>query len=309
MQVVARTQLPGEFRILPLAFELGVPPSKVKKHLRVALGDTVQQGQTVAKRVKSPISGMVTAIGGGRMLIEAQPTPFELRAHIPGQVTAILRDYGVVVETNGALIQGTWGTGEENVGVIKCLIESPDEILGADLVDPASQGSILIAGAGMDLQVLQRAIELQVRGIVTGGLAPELIPEAQAAPFPVIATEGVGTIPMSPPVFQLLTSHDGREAAISGRFKPRWGIVRPEIIIPLPAESVPGDAAPPGSPLAVGDRVRIIRDPYLGAVGKITKLPGDVRSTETGARVQGAEIDMGQASPVFVPLANLEILR
>ena len=114
-QVVARANLPGDFRIVPVARPLGVPTSQVERHMRVSLGDEVQRGQLIAKRgrlfaytVKSPLDGMVTASGGGRVLIEASPTPFDLRAYIYGTVSNMIQHYGVIIETPGAVIQGVW---------------------------------------------------------------------------------------------------------------------------------------------------------------------------------------------------------
>jgi hypothetical protein len=315
-QVVARADLPGEFRILPVARLLDVPASGVKRYMRVNLGDEVQRGQIIAKRgrlfaftVKSPIDGIVAASGGGRLLIEASPTPFDLRAYIPGTVSNVLQYYGVVIETPGAVIQGAWGVGGESLGVLKCMVDNPDELLEAEAIDPSCHGTILVGGIGLSDAALERAEELQVRGIVVGGLPPELVSRVEDVPFPTIATEGIGKVPMSKPIFRLLRTHDGREASISGRAQPRWGIVRPEIVIPLPAESVPPAQTQPGTPLKVGARVRLVRSPHMGAVGTVVALPAHARRLETGARVHGAEVDMGQDTRVFAPLANLEVLR
>nr|HID15105.1 hypothetical protein [Anaerolineae bacterium] len=315
-QVVARANMPGDFRILPVARLLGIPASQVKRYLRVNLGDEVQQGQAVAARrgllarsVRSPIDGVMTASGGGRILIEAQPTLFELRAYIYGTVSSVLEHHGVVIETTGAVIQGVWGAGGESLGVLKCMVKSPDEPLRAKTIDPSCHGTILVGGASLKEAVLERAQELQVRGLVTGGLPPELVSWVERLPFPIVVTEGIGAIPMSTPIFRLLATNDGREASISGRVQPRWGIVRPEIVIPLPAETLPPAQTQPGMPLTVGARVRVVRAPYIGAVGTVTALPAHARRIETGARVRGAEVDLGQRAPVFVPLANLEILR
>jgi hypothetical protein len=315
-QVVARANVPSDFRILPVARLLDVPVSRVKRYLRVDLDDEVQRGQVIAKRgglfasaVKSPIDGVVTAGGGGRILIRAHPTPFDLRAYIYGTVRNVLQDYGVVIETPGAVIQGVWGTGGESLGVLKCTVESPDELLQAEAIDPSCHGMILVGGAGLGGAALERAQELQVRGIVVGGLPPELVFRAERLPLPLIVTEGIGEVPMSTPIFRLLTENDGREASISGRVQPRWDIVRPEIVIPLPAETVPSDQMQPGTALTVGARVRLVRAPYMGAVGTIVALPAHARRIGTGARVRGAEVDLGQEAPVFAPLANLEVLR
>ena len=316
MQIVAHTHLPGDFRILPVARLLDIPASQVKKCMIVKLGDEVHQGQIIAKRgrlsprtVKSPIDGAITSSGAGRILIETEPTLFELSAYIPGTVSEIVDNYGLAIETTGAVIQGVWGAGGENLGVLKCLVEGPDKPLRADTIDPSCHGAILVGGFGLDTTVLERAQELQVRGIVTGGLPFELISQVEQLPFPVVVTEGIGTVPMSTPIFRLLTTNDGREASISGVVQPRWGIVRPEVIIPLPAETLPPDRTQPGAPLTVGTRVRVVRAPHMSAVGTIMALPTYARSIDTGARVRGAEVDVGQKTPIFVPLANLEVLR
>jgi hypothetical protein len=312
-QVVARADLPGDFRVLSVAHELGVPPSKISRYMQVKVGDGVRRGQIIARKrgrlVKSPIAGVLASSGGGRALVEAPPTPFELRAYIRGTVTNVLRNRGAVIETTGTVVQGAWGTGGESFGVLKRLVKSPDKSLRARDIDPSSHGTIVIGGSELNEAVLERAQELQIRGIVTGGLRPELIPLVKRSPIPIVATEGIGSVPMSAPIFQLLTTNDGREASISGRVKPRWGVVRPEIVITLPAESLPSAQAQPGTPLTAGARVRVVRPPYLGQVGTVVTLVGHPRHIETDARVRGAIIDREQEDPVFIPLVNLEVLR
>jgi hypothetical protein len=60
----------------------------------------------------------------------------------------------------------------------------------------------------------------------------------------------------------------------------------------------------------VGARVRVVRPPYLGAVGVIEEMVAKTRRVESGARVYGAEVKLGAAAEtVFVPYANLELLR
>lgn len=312
-QVVARANLPGDFRVLSVARELGVSPTKIKQYMQVKVGDGVRRGQVIVKKrnrlVKSPIAGVLASSGSGRVLVETPPTPFELRAYINGTVTNVLPNRGVVIETTGAVIQGVWGIGGESFGVLKRLVKSPDKPIRAKDIDPSCHGTIVIGGSEINEAVLERAQELQIRGIVTGGLSPELIPLVKRSPIPIVATEGIGAIPMSEPVFQLLTTNDGREASISGRVRPRWGVVRPEIVITLPAESLPSSQAQPGTPLTIGARVRVVRAPYLGQVGTVVTLVDHPRHIETDARVHGALIDLEQGEPVFVPLVNLEVLR
>jgi hypothetical protein len=316
MQVVAHADVLDGFRIVPAARLLGVPVSRLARCMRVNLDDEVQRDQIIAKRrglmgrsVKSPIDGTLRAMVGGRILIEGQPTAVELRAYVYGTVTNVIAQSGVVIETIGAVIQGVWGTGGDSLGVLKCLVKGPDELLEGKAIDPSCQGAILIGGAGLGETVFKQAQGLQLRGIVVGGLAPDMISQVEESPFPVVVTEGIGTVPMSKPIFRLLTTHEGREASISGRVQSRWNVVRPEIIIPMPAEALPTTQAKPGTPLTVGTQVRIVRAPHMGSVGKVVALPDHARRIGTGARVHGAEVDVGQRAPIFVPLANLEVLR
>jgi hypothetical protein len=125
----------------------------------------------------------------------------------------------------------------------------------------------------------------------------------------VIVTEAIGYVPMSAPIYDLLASYDGREASISGITRPRWGVERPEIVVPLPAEETPsGQNVEAGQPLEIGSHVRVIRGPELGATGTVMALPSHGRRLETGGRVQVAEVDVGRELPLSVPLLNLETL-
>lgn len=315
-QVVGRTGLPSDFRIVPVGRLLDIPPSRVKRCLTIDLGDEVRQGQVIAKQrrllgrsARSPIDGMVTASGGGRILIEASPTPFELRAYISGTVSNVMGDRGVVVETKGAVIEGAWGTGGESVGVLNSMVRSPDRPLRGQAINPSCHGTILIGGSNLNERGLERAQEIEIAGIVTGGLPPELLPLVGELDFPVIATEGIGGIPMARPIFELLNTHEGREASLNGRARRHWDSVRPEIVIPLPAEEVPSTQSQPGTPLTVGAQVRAVRAPFAGAVGTVVDLPDYDHRIETGARIACAEVDLDQEGAVFIPLVNLEILR
>jgi hypothetical protein len=320
MQIVARTNLLGDFRIVPVARLLDVSASQIKPHLRVKPGDQVKRGQVIARRgrisvrtIKSPIDGVVTASGNGRVLIETSPTLFELPAYISGTVTHVLEPHGLVIETTGAVIQGVWGAGGgpsgETVGVLRCMVANPQELLRTIDVDISCRGMILVGGAGLTDPVIEQAEELQVQGIIVGGLAPELIPRVEKLPFPVIVTEGIGAAAMSEPVSQLLTTHDGREASISAHTQPRWPLMRPEIIIPLFAETLPPSQSQLGAPLTVGVRVRVVRAPYMGVIGTVRAIPAHPHRTDIGAKVYGVQVDVGEEMPVFMPVTNLEVLR
>lgn len=155
---------------------------------------------------------------------------------------------------------------------------------------------------------MQQAIQVKVRGIISGSLDASLLEAARHAPFPILLTEGLGRIHMSPPIFKLLKTQGGREIAMSASTRSRWGVVRPEVVVPLPSDSRI-EAPAFGLPLAVGVRVRIVRGARQGEAGTVAAIPARPQVLESGARVRGAEIDLGDDGKTFVPFANLEILR
>jgi hypothetical protein len=249
-------------------------------------------------------------VGNGRVLLEVEPELIEVRAFLKGTVTAVTPGQGVVIEAAGAVVQGTWGCGGEAFGVLRVVADRPDEPLKARVIDVACHGAIVIGGAWIDAAALQQAMQLQVRGLIAGSMDGELRAQAEAAPFPIILTEGFGCVPMAELVFQLLRGQTGREASISADTRTRFGVTRPEVLIPLPTESRPSPPPPPGAPLTAGARVRVVRPPYFGAVGVVAAVPEKSQRLDSGARVYGAEVDLGgNTGTVFVPYVNLELLR
>jgi len=317
-EVIAHAETYDKLYVLPVTRRLGVQPGQLSKYLSISKGDAVRKGQAITKRrglagkaLHSPVEGVVKGGAGGRVLIEANPRSIDLIAHIPGVVTRVIENYGVEIEAQGALIEGVWGAGGEALGVIHRASHDRADVLDDDALDASCHGAILIGGAGLEPGVLDLARELQVRGFVLGSLAPEMISEVSESLIPVIVTEGIGTVPMSEPLFRLLTTHHGREASINARSQSRWDIVRPEVFIPLPADTIPVDTQADGAiPLTIGTQVRLLRAPHLGVVGNVTSLPQLPRRIETGARMRGAEVKVdSMETPIFVPLANLEIIR
>lgn len=326
IQVIGRATAPAGFRIVNAARDLGVPASAVPKYLKVKPGQTVKKGDVLAelkgvaalmallfstssRPCRSPLDGTVTDSGGGRILIEAFPREVELRANLYGVVARVIPGWGAAIRVSGALIQGVWGNDQESHGVLKLVVKGRTRPIRARSIDASCHGAILIGGNRVDIAALEKAAELQIRGVITGGILPGALLAAKEAPFPVIVTEGIGTYPMCSRIYRLLAGNDGREVTLDAQFQSRWGAARPEIIIPLPAEPESEEGQPLEEPLTRGDTVRVIRDPHLGLVGTVKAFPAWVRTT-TGAQLPAAKVEPdGDDEVVLVPLANLEILR
>ena len=133
-----------------------------------------------------------------------------------------------------------------------------------------------------------------------------MIPLLEKVDFPVVATEGIGSFPMSKAMFDLLRSLDARDAAVSGRVQERRGTERPYVAVPMPAQT--GVPVNPEAPIVVGSRVRVLRGPYTGVSGMVLDIPRGMLQIETGARLPGVQVDLGGKEVAFVPFVNLERL-
>jgi hypothetical protein len=317
IDVVARASLGGELHVVDVGRTLSVKSEDLDKYLLKRVGDTVEDEEAIAARggriplrrvCRSPVAGRIVAISGGRVVLESRAETFELHAHLRGTVVSVMPSLGVVIEAVGALVQGVWGAGGEAQGVLKMLAEDPKEKLVADALDVGCHGSIIVGGSSVDEEVVERAEQIQVRGIVVGSIGADLGERASDLPLPVIATEGMGQVPMASVIFELLRSNAGREASISGVTRLRWGTVRPEIIIPLHERGAKPSPPQLGGALEIGTQVRVIRQPYLGSVGQVVSLPSQPRAVDSEARLRGAEVELEEEGRVFVPYANLELI-
>jgi hypothetical protein len=312
-QIVAEADIPPDFRIVDFARALDVSPRNMKSYLKVERGQAISEGDVLASRgglspraCRSPIAGKVIGVGRGRLLLQADPEIVRCRALVPGIVVEIHPPDGVVIETVGAFLQALWGNGSEAHGVLRLLVRDAEHPIRAANINASAQGAILIGGATIEEEAIEQAIDLQVRGMIVGSVPPQLVAPVKAAGLPILATEGIGEAPMTGALFNLLRSLDGREASISGDIGDRWHPKRPYIVVPMPMQAA--QAINPDTPLAPGDRVRVLRGKYQGRSGTVQQLLIARVQLETGAKLPGALIDIGEEDPVGVPYANLDRL-
>jgi len=311
--IVAQAVAPPDFRIVNVARELNVPVKRVKSCLKVARGDAVAEGDPLATRgglggqiCRAPINGTIVGIGRGRLLLEADRYALHLTALVPGHVVEVWPAEGVLIETVGAHLQMAWGNGMEAYGVLRVVVRAPRHPVRPKHIDASAQGAILIGGSQINEETLKRAVEMQVRGIIVGSVLPSQIPLLETVDFPVVATEGIGSLPMSKAMFDLLRSLDGRDAAVSGRVRYREGAERPYAVVPMPAQA--GAPINPEAPIVVGSRVRVLRGPHTGVSGTVSDIPKGMIQLETGARLPGVQVDFGGKDVAFIPYVNLERL-
>ena len=312
--VVAEANLSPEHLLLDVARGLGVPVKKADKYLKCKAGDEVGEGEMLAgpagmgRRVVAPKAGLVIVAGDGQILLQLESQPYELRAGYSGVVADLIADRGVVIEATGALIQGVWGNGRVNYGLLQPLGKGPDETVDAKLMDVSMRGSVILGGYCDDPQVFKTAEDLPVRGMILASMDSSLIPAAMKTSFPIVLVEGFGKLAMNPLAHKLFSSSERGEAALNADAWNSYANARPEIMLSAPAQTVanmPSDT----SAYATGKQVRVAAPPYKARTGTITGVRDEPVILPSGIRSEAADVRLENGETILLPLANLEVLE
>lgn len=313
-EVIAEANLTPDHVLLDVARGLGVSIAEADKYIQrqqgeeVAVGDVIAGPVGLARRVvRATQPGQVVLAGGGQVLLQLEGRPLELRAGLSGIVTGLYPDQGVQVETVGALVQGVWGNGRVDSGLLTVLIKSAGEELTTGRLDISLRGGVVLGGYCGDANVLRDAEEQQLRGLILASMSSALVPEAMKVHFPIIILDGFGRLPMNRAAFRLLSTSGRREAVVNAAQWDRLAGNRPEVILPLPPTTQTIEASEIVQFSADQD-VRITHGPHIGEVGILNRLLGMV-TLPSGIRSQAAEVQLENDESLVLPLANLEVLK
>jgi hypothetical protein len=312
--VVAETKWAREHVLLDVARLLNVTPAVAERLVKCNVDDELKANTEIAKgkgmfpkSIKVPRSGKVVAVGGGQVLMEVGETKIELRAGIPGTVVEIIPNKGVVIQTAGGLVQGVWGNGRIDSGVLVNLADTPDSVLTTSRLDVSLRGSIILAGIVKDAETLEAAAELPIRGLIISSIYPSLLSKAREMRYPILVTDGFGTLPMNNAAHKLLSTNAKRDVTVNAEFYDRYTGARPEVIIPLPISSDPPSPREVET-FAPGLQVRMRRPPSMGMIGSIVSIKQGLTTLPSGLRALSAEVKLDNGETVIAPLVNLEVV-
>lgn len=313
-EVVAETRWAREHALLDVARILGVSPVAADKLIKCKVDDKLAASTEIAvgrglfpRSVRAPKDGRVVAVGGGQVLMEIGESKIEVRAGMPGTVVQVVPGRGVVIQASGGLVQGVWGNGRIDSGVLVNLMEGLDTVLLPKRIDVSLRGSVILGGMINNVETLQVLAELPARGLIASSIQPSLLPKAREMRYPILVTDGIGSMPMNSAAYRLLSTNAKREVTLNTETYDRYTGARPEVFIALPV------SAEPPMPnevevFAPGMQVRMRRPPSMGMIGSIVALKPGLTVLPSGLRAQAAEVKLENDETVIVPLVNMEVV-
>jgi len=333
--VVAQTFMPGDITPLNMANLLSMPPQDVPDCMLKKEGDRIALGEPIARtkgifgmfknEYKSKVEGTLEALSNvtGQAIIRGEPIPVQVLAYLAGTVVDVIPKEGVVIENEVAFIQGIFGIGGETFGKIKMACKTPDQELTDDLIHADMKDCIVIGGARMTYPAIQKAKQVGAAAVVSGGIDDQdlkqflgydlgvAITGQERVGLTLIITEGFGEISMARRTFELLHDRQGDDASVNGATQIRAGVMRPEILVPLSAKALSAERQPTHAEgqLELGAPVRIIRDPYFGLIGEVSKLPAEPFVLDSGSKARVLEVKFDSGESVVVPRANVELIE
>ncbi|MDC0274153.1 hypothetical protein OAK91_05425, partial [Planctomycetaceae bacterium] len=235
----------------------------------------------------------------------------------------VLPEQGVDIEADIAMAQGILGIGGEAFGTIRLACQSPEIPLTPDLIHEDMRGQIVVGGARMTGEAIKRAIKVGTAAVISGGMDDQdlkdilgqdlgvAITGSERIGTSLVITEGFGDIAMAARTFELFQLFEGREAAANGATQIRAGVLRPEILIPLNPDEVTPNEEPSSEHglLVPGARVRMIRDPYFGLLGKVDSLPHELTVLDSGSKARVLTVILDDSRHLTVPRANVELIE
>ena len=332
--IVAETFMDGDITPLNVANLLSAQPGDIPQLMLKKEGDRVEKDEPIARNkgvfgmfkseCKAPASGTLETISKatGQIMIRGESIPVQVKAYLPGKVTEVLPEEGVVIENQVTLIQGIFGVGGETSGPIVMAAPAHDQRLEASMITEQMRGMIVVGGARVTAEAIGRARQVGVAAVVSGGIDDADLKEilgydlgvaitgTEQIGLTVIITEGFGDIAMARRTYELLEARSGDSASVNGATQIRAGVMRPEILIPVGETTVSAtESSTESGVLELGTPIRVIRDPYFGLIGTVASLPESPQVLGSGSKSRVLEVSLESGEVVTVPRANVELIE
>ncbi|MDZ4159000.1 MAG: hypothetical protein U1B80_04340, partial [Anaerolineaceae bacterium] len=153
-EVIAEAYLKDEHILIDVRQALGLPRQLnlaqfITRRVgeRVEAGDILAQTSGIFRRVlRSPMPGEIIMISGGKIMLEVQRAVTRVLAGYHGEVTEVIENRGAIIEAHGALLQGVWGNGRIDQGMLLMPASAREIELLPDRFDVNTRGAVVFAG-------------------------------------------------------------------------------------------------------------------------------------------------------------------
>lgn len=300
-------------RLLKVASILGVSGRYVTNYLTRKVGEKIFKNEVLARKkglfnfgkkvVTSPIDGEVIMITPeGDVMVKFLPERIKVVSGARGKVAEIKKD-GVVIETLVHKVFGVAGTGRIREGIVK-MVAKPNEFILENYITENDQNRILVGGASVGRETLEKALKFGVKGIVVGGINYSdflSFGVGSDVGFTLVVTEGFGILPMGEDIFNKIKEQEGYFGFVDGKsFSlsiPVIGEVKEEIKIQEVKWREP----------KAGGLVRVLDENREDFIGTLVSIEGE-RITDYGVKTQLAVVKLNSGE-IQAPLSNLEIIQ
>lgn len=219
-EAVAEAKTNLQHSLINIAYGLGVSIDKCEEYIKRDIGDNVNEGSIIAERgksgriVRAPRDGVIISIDNGVILLQSNNEITKLKAGFPGKVEKLITSKGVIVSSTGYYIEGTWGNGNINTGLLPSITTSHKEPLEMDMLKSEHQNIVSFAAWCDDPSIFKFAIDNDWKGMIFGSLPAKYIPILIELPFPVLLLEGFGKVSIDSKTFELLNSNLGKNISV-----------------------------------------------------------------------------------------------
>jgi len=303
------------FRVFDLAELFGVEVGKVGEMLAKSVGSRIYQGDVLAnhrqwwglkeKIFRSPMTGVVMDYNSenGKLTLQYLPEEQKLTSGVYGRVVRIIPGGKITIGTRANIVNGVAGFGTRREGSL-VEIGYPDIPIQSDQVSSKHANKIIFGGTKISLNAIYKSLSIGVQAVVTGGMDYEDFlrltgsrGRAEDIGISIFLTEGFGSLPIYPPVYEFLKENEHRHTFfIPGKDR---------LVIPVSSEAFSAEEMPEyRDPSRVkaprlkrefglveeGSKVRILSPIRFGAYGIVSGVREDGRILVT---LQNGEITAG----------------
>jgi len=308
--ILGTAEVSSGVKEIDLASMFGVSAEDVEKGLVKEVGQAVARDEVLFQVKKmlglrraeytSSVEGTISDVRDGVVSIKSNPTEVPLKAGFAGVVEKVYEGEAVEIKAVATTIRGVNGFGKLHFGEIKVVGRGNEILLPQDL-DSDCSGKIVVGGALLAADTIEKALAINVVGFVTSGInfrEAVSFSTREKAGLGLLILEGYGLCSFDKELLELLAKLDGHYAALDGE----------EAVLMVATGGQGGkSASQPWRELKTGDAVRVVDGVELGKIGKVSKIEAGEGALPSGLTTKLIKIETKEGD-ISIPWQNLEIL-